>query len=101
LGAASLTDHTKSFRQNIFFAGCDAFLLMKRVIEGAGMRLGYQDLARSFRALKQQALVSATLNGARYGGPADTRDGAALVQAFTYDPSRKSFVYVGRSLSVA
>ena len=101
LGAASETDSGKSFKQNVFFAGCDAAFVMKATIEAAGGHLGYADLARAFAALKKQGSTSASLSGGRVGGPASTLDGAGLVQPFAYDTARKTFTFVGAPVAVS
>ena len=95
-GAASQDGAKKYLPQNAFFSVCDTFFVMKATLEASEGRFGYQDVARAYAKVLTSGLVSAVFVGGRYGGvSSDRRDGAGMVQALTYDTSRKAFRYVG------
>jgi hypothetical protein len=91
----------KPFRQSIFFTGCDMVLIMKDVVEAAGLNFDYRVLSKAYYALKRSGQVSADLNNGVIGGPASATDGAGFVQPFAYDTGRKTFAYVGPSVAVS
>jgi hypothetical protein len=95
-GAASKEGAKKYLPQNAFFSACDTFFVMKATLEATGGRFGYQDVGRAYAKVLTSGLVSSVFVGGRYAGVAsDRRDGAGMVQALTYDTSRKAFRYVG------
>jgi ABC-type branched-subunit amino acid transport system substrate-binding protein len=101
LGVASEKASAQPFRKNIFFAGCDAYFMLKQVLEANGVRFSIADVARGYATVLRQQGSSAVLVGGRYsGGGSDRLDGAGLVQPFAWNSSKTHFEYVGPPVAI-
>ena len=98
-GAPVKTHHGKGFGLNTFYSNCNAFFLIKKVLEVDGMPLDPARVRAGFNLLKSKAAASAALTNGRLGGPTGSTDGSGFVQAFVHD-KRKIFVYDGSPMPV-
>jgi ABC-type branched-subunit amino acid transport system substrate-binding protein len=101
LDTASQKPNAQAFRKNIFFAGCDAWFMLKQVLEANGVRFAVADMAQGYAAVLRSGGSSSVLAGGHYaGGGADRLDGAGLVQPFAWSTARNRFEYVGPAVAV-
>ena len=90
----------KYFNRNNFYSYCDAFFVLKAVLEANGVRFGLADLTRAYRSVLSGRTPSAALTGGVFRVTEDRSDGAGLARPFGFDSGRKLFVYTGAAVQI-